>query len=71
MATWTSLLSLLSVGAVVAVAFDVQGGISPDPQAFLQKYALVKLHESCFGRNNMIEVRVFLTYKLLLWLAVL
>ena len=40
----------------VASGFDLQGGISPDPQSFLQKYAMIKLYESCFGAEHMHNV---------------
>lgn len=43
--------------------FDIHGGISPDPQHFLEKYALVKLYESCFGREMMVQVRTLLPYQ--------
>ena len=43
--------------AFSASAFDLQGGISPDPKKFLQKYALLKLHEACFGQENMFKVK--------------
>jgi len=41
-----------------AVAFDLPSGdISPDPTNFLRKYALLKLHEECFGKEAIFRVR--------------
>ena len=44
--------------AAIVGAFDLQGSISPDPQNFLHKYAVIKLYESCFGQEYMNLVRL-------------
>ena len=47
---------LLGVLFAIAEGFDLHGGISPDPHNFLQKYALIKLYEACFGKEAMYQV---------------
>ncbi len=53
--TCSALILLLCLTA--SRGFDLQGNISPDPKNFLKKYALLKLHESCFGQEAMFKVR--------------
>ena len=59
LASYSPLLLLLLVfppGGPWVHGFDLQGGISPDPNSFLQKYAMIKLYESCFGAEHMHNV---------------
>ena len=41
---------------VCCQSFDLDGGLSPDPAHFLRKYAVIKLYESCFGKEVMMQV---------------
>ncbi len=36
--------------------FDLQGVISPDSSNFFQKYAMLKLYESCLGLETIHKV---------------
>ena len=49
-------LLLLALSSEAVFGFDLHGSISPDPQNFLHKYALIKLYESCFGKDIMYQV---------------
>ena len=46
---------ILSLG-LCCQSFDLDGGLSPDPAHFLRKYAVIKLYESCFGKEVMMQV---------------